>query len=317
MEALAKILIYGDIHLSDRNYGSHKEYPKESLYYFKNITKVAEEIGATHIIGLGDFTYGRFRTLEYRKEVEDELDKQNSLTGGNRYELKGNHDSATYGMTEYEYYLSSKKLKSSINLSIGNLNLMMIDYNKHRTKEHKGLYVDETKTNIVLMHDFFKFSNTNIADYGQAYILDNFEPWYGVDYIIGGHIHNHEIFRGKISKDNKVEKETVVHYLGCPCRPSYREGHMQDTGQYVILTVYEDKVDYDIYEFDLWEIENSFNLGTIEEKVIKRVDVSDIVHQLDTHQRVIGEPEEVINAMIDIDITVKNKAISLLHTAQQ
>lgn len=314
MKELAKILIYGDIHLSDRNYGSHLSYPDESLYYFRNITKVAEEIGATHIIGLGDFTYGRFRTLEFRKEVEEELNKQNKLTNGNRYEIKGNHDSATYGMTEYEYYISCNKIKPAENLQIGNLNLSMVDYSKHRAKT--SLPVDSTKTNIVLMHDFFKFSNTNIADYGQAYILDNFEPWFGVNYIIGGHIHNHEIFEGSIAKDN-IASKTAVHYLGCPCRPSYREGHMQNTGQYVILTVYEDKTEYDIYEFDLWDINKSFNLGLMAEKISKKIDVSDVVKQLDTHQRVIGEPEEVIKAMIDIDTVVKNKAIDLLHSAQQ
>lgn len=309
---LAKILVYGDIHLSDRNYGSHNDYAKESLYYFRNITDTAKELGVTHIIGLGDFTYGRFRTLEYRKAVEDEIDKQNEITNGNRYELKGNHDKATYGMTEYEYYVSSKKLKPPTNISIGNLNLSMISFGEHLDKPI--IPVEENKTNIVLMHDYFKFNSTNIADYGQAHILDDFENWYGVDYIIGGHIHNYELFTGNIAKGSTSYK-TVVNYLGCPSRPAYREGHMQDTGYYAILTVYEDKVDYDIYEFSLWDIDKSFNLSLKADKIRKKVDVSDVVKELDKHRRVIGEPEEVIKAMIDIEDEVKDKAIDLLHRA--
>ena len=88
MEELARILIYGDIHLSSRNYGGHRDYPNESLSYFKDITRYTEELKATHLIGLGDFTFNRFNTLEYREKVERELNKQFELVSGNRYELK-------------------------------------------------------------------------------------------------------------------------------------------------------------------------------------------------------------------------------------
>lgn len=120
---LATILIYGDIHLNSKNYGGHKDYANESLGYFQKITETAQEIGATHIIGLGDFTFSRFHTLEYRSKVEDELEKQYKLTNGNRFELKGNHDVAGYGMTEYEYYVEKGLLRPSTNLQIGNVNI--------------------------------------------------------------------------------------------------------------------------------------------------------------------------------------------------
>lgn len=311
---IAKVLVYGDIHLSSKNYGAHRQYPLESLTYFKNITTTAKECGATHIIGVGDFTYGRFSTLEYREAVEKELVKQNKICNGQRYELKGNHDSATYGMTEYEYYINKLLLRPAANLMLGNLNLSMIDYGKHRKQEI--IPIQNDKTNIVVMHDYFKFSDTSIADYGKALILDSFEPWYGVDYIIGGHIHNHEIFKGKIIKDG-MAYESVVHYLGCPCRPSYRPGHMQDKGQYAIISVYQDgEVEYDIHEFPLWNINESFNLEAKEEKERhaeqKHVDVSDIVRRLDTHKRVVGEPEEIIMAMDTIDLKYRKKAVELL-----
>ena len=113
MEEIGKILIYGDIHLSSKNYGGHRDYARESLEYFKKITEAVEKHNISCLIGTGDFTFGRFHSLEYRKAVEDELEKQFKLTNGNRYELKGNHDSATYGMTEYEYYTYKGLLKKS------------------------------------------------------------------------------------------------------------------------------------------------------------------------------------------------------------
>lgn len=314
----AKILVYGDIHLSSKKYGAHRNYPIESLNYFKNITKTAEEFGATHIIGLGDLTYGRFGTLEYRKAVEDELIKQNEICKGNRFELKGNHDEATYGMTEYEYYIQKGLLKPSNNLEIDKLRLSMIDYGKCENTEI--LPVDSSYTNIILMHDFFKFSNTALADYGKAITLDNFNKWFGVDYIIGGHIHNHEIFDGNIKNlDGTMGKSTTVTYLGCPCRPAYRKGFMQDTGQYAFIETSSDDVKVSIHEFPLIPLEESFNLeekeSTEERLQQKRVDVSDIVHKLDNHKRVIGEPEDVIMAMEDIDIRYRQKAIEFLHNS--
>ena len=46
-----------------------------------------------------------------------------------------------------------------------------------------------------------------------------------------------------------------------------------------------------------------------------RVDITDIVKQLDAHDRNVGNPEDIINAMIGIDDKYKNKAISLLQNA--
>lgn len=74
MGDLSRILVYGDLHLSSKNYGSHNNYPKESLDILRLITDKASEIQATHIVGLGDFAFGRFHTLEYRTAVEAELE---------------------------------------------------------------------------------------------------------------------------------------------------------------------------------------------------------------------------------------------------
>ena len=73
---LAKIGIYGDMHLSSKNYGAHRDYPSESLEYFQAITLKTKELGLTYLIGTGDFTYGRFHSLEYRLAIEKELQEQ-------------------------------------------------------------------------------------------------------------------------------------------------------------------------------------------------------------------------------------------------
>ena len=116
MAELARILIYGDIHLSSKNYGAHKDYPRESLHYFREISRVMKERQATHLIGLGD-SYGRFNTLEYRLAVEKELIEQYNFVKGNRFELKEPWY-AGYGMTEYQYYIEKVYLRGSTNFKV-------------------------------------------------------------------------------------------------------------------------------------------------------------------------------------------------------
>ena len=317
---IAAIGIYGDIHLSSKNYGAHKDYPKESLQYFSEITRVTRENNLTHLIGLGDFSFGRFLQLEYRLEVEKNLEEQYRLTNGNRFELKGNHDSAGYGFTERDYYVEKGLLRPSQNLQIGCLNLSMVDYGEH-TKADVIINDDDTHYNMILAHDFFKFSTTHLPNYGQAIELDNFTKWFGADYIVLGHVHKIMEFEGYIAKDSLVHKATV-NYLGCMTRPSYREGLTDEEGHMLIVKVFDDgTVDASTVVIPLWSIEDSFNLQLKEKEKQKkeekenRVNISDIVKQLDAHDRNVGNPEDIIAAMTDVKDEYKNKAIDLLKQA--
>lgn len=321
MADIARILLYGDIHLSSKNYGSHVDYPKESLAYFRKITEKAEESKATHIIGTGDLTYGRFHTLEYREAVEAEMVKQYELVNGNRFEVKGNHDSATYGMTEYEYYIKKGLIKPSTNLKLGNVNISMVDYGHH----YKTKILDCTKEdeiNVVVAHDFFKFKDTPLPNYGKAIELDYFIDWFGVDYLICGHVHKHEMFDGLVL-NNGNGHAMVVNYIGCMSRPSYREGHTDEIGHMILLTIRDNgEMQYDILDIPLWDLADSFNIAKkVAEKNKKidkeqRVDISDIVEQLNSHERAVGNTEDIIASIQGVDERYKKKAIELLKEGQ-
>ena len=320
MAELARVLIYGDLHLSSKNYGAHNNYPEDSLNALKLVTKYAKEYNATHIIGLGDFTFGRFHTLEYRAKVEEELKAQYDICNGKRYELKGNHDSAGYGMTEYDYYVLKGLLKPSVNFSIGTANFTLVDSGEY-AKVIPNIKGNE-EVNFILMHDYFKFSDTNVPDYGKAIDLDHFLNWYGADHIIGGHIHNSEFFEGLMLKT--VDGQTYGHrctvdYLGSMSRPAYREGHTDEEGHILILTIYDNgEYKYDRLDIELPAIAEVFNLAAKEAEKEKkeakenRVDISDIVHRLAEHERSIGNPEDIISALEGIDEKYKAKAIELL-----
>lgn len=317
---IARVGVYGDIHLSSKNYGAHRDYPSESLKYFRSITEITQNKQLTHLIGCGDFSFGRFHSKEYILEVEKELQKQFELVHGNRYELKGNHDEAGYGMTERDFYISKGLLKESTNLTIGNVNITMVDYGKH-TEIQPNIIDNESSFNIMIVHDFFKFKDTQVANFGKAIELDSLTNWFGLDYMVCGHVHKIMEFTGNIIKDNMVHQLTVK-YLGCMCRPAYREGYIDNHGEVLIFTIFDDgTLDVSIENVELLSIEESFNLEEKQKKAAKkeekaqRVDITDVVKQLDTHDRNVGNPEDIINNMTDVDKKYKNKAIQLLKMA--
>lgn len=317
---IAKIGIYGDMHLSSKNYGAHRDYPSESLEYFQAITLKTKELGLTYLIGTGDFTYGRFHSLEYRLAIEKELQEQYKLVNGNRYELRGNHDEAGYGLTERDYYVSKGLLKPSCNINIGNCHITMVDYGK--TEDTVPNIVDnESSINIMIAHDYYKFENTKLPNYGKAFDIDNYEKWFGLDYLACGHIHKDMEFDGNIIKGD-LAHQVHVNYLGCMMRPSYHANDMDDKGKILVITIFDDgNIDTDNVYIPLWSLDKSFNLeakakqAEKKEEKISRVDISDIVRQLDTHDRNVGSPEDIISSMTDIDEKYKNKAIDLLKNA--
>lgn len=317
---VAKVGVYGDIHLSSKNYGAHRNYPAESLYCFQKITEYTEKHKLTHLIGCGDFSFGRFHTLEYRQLIEKELEKQYKLVNGNRFELFGNHDEAGYGITERDFYISRGLLKPSTNLTLGKLNITMVDYGKHN--ETPANILDSGDCfNIAIAHDFYCFNNTNIANFGKAIMLDTFEPWFGLDYLVCGHVHKIIDFSGHIIK-GELAHELKVQYLGSMPRPSYREGYVDEVGKFLVITIFDDgTLDINLDDVELWPIAESFNLekkAKEKEKQVEkteRVDISEVVKQLDSHDRNVGNPEDIIKSLEGIDEKYKNKAVELLKAA--
>ena len=327
MGLIAKFGITGDPHLDSKDYGGHTAYSEESLEYFKNITKIIEEQGITHYIDTGDFANRRFTNFEYSLAIEKELDKQNRLTDGNRYSIKGNHDEATSGMTQYEYFIERGLLKPARNFVFDNTTITMLPYRKTKpyTKDEMVIINDGLHKNIVIAHQYFKFENTKLPKFGEAIILDNYEQFYGTDYLVCGHIHHILGFEGFIGNELGQTHNCIVHYLGCMMRPAYREDHMDDKGQMAIISIYDDKpCTYDILEIPLWSLEKSFNLEKIVEKKEKeqakkeRIDISDVVAELSSYDSSnIGSPEDIITSKENIDEKYKQAALAYLRKAME
>lgn len=316
---LARVMFTGDPHLSDRNYGGHVDYPGESLYYETELSSIAKERGVTHYVCLGDFSFGRFHSLEFRDKVDKLIEERTKMCSF--YMVKGNHDKMSSGMSEYEYYLKkgmfndgSEALNIGIGLPGGGLHVEFKNYND--VSEYHGI---EGAVNILATHGLFVFKGSTLPNYGTAQAeLDDFTPWASVDMIISGHIHNEHFIKGKL-----CGKEVGVHYLPCLSRPAYIKGGMADIGHVDIVTVEDDgSVNIESVEIPLLPVEQCFNLEAInaqkehKEKVERqKIDISDIVQKMAGREMNFGDPVQKVEAMDNIDLDVKKRAIELLKEA--
>lgn len=310
---MRKMIVYSDPHLSSNKHGSHRDYPNESLECFKKMVDIVEEVKPNIVVGLGDLTFGRFNSIEYRLKVEEQLRRISDTC--THVMLKGNHDERTDGMTEYDYYLIRKAFLPAQEVDINGYKIQMFNWGEEISIKDG--------TSIVMLHDYVRYTDTRLPMYGNKYInLDNLYIPDSLEYIIGGHIHGQHIF-GRGQFNNKP----IVHYMGCNARPNYIHGNMQEKGQVVLVTFekkeYGDddtKITYEIIDIPLPSLDESFNLEEIASKdsakleKVNRVDLSGIVEELNNHERVSGDPELVIDEL-NVDAKYKEKAKSYLKKA--
>lgn len=316
-------MIAGDLHLSSKNYGNHVNYARETLDILRKITTIAQENEVTHIIGLGDFTMAQIESLRYRAFTEDELAKQNELTNGNRYELRGNHDFSSQHMTDYEYYKDCRGMfKCPEYVDIGNTRFHLVSYGEESRKLEIG-----NEYNIVCAHNYLRFENTNMADfYGNVYIkLDDKYRWYGIDSIFCGHIHEEHQFTGMMYKDEEhtESKEVAVYYPGCPSRPAYKNG-LDKYGHVAIVSVGDDASPaIEILDFELLPIGMAFasteetmrDVVEVMKKKDEVINIEDITENLCKYNNKFGDIESEIDALDMFSVEAREKAKTLYRQA--
>ena len=315
---LAAIMVVGDTHFKCDNYGGHVNYGKEVLYYERKLNEIAREKHVTHYISTGDLTYGKFNKLEYRQMVDCIFDERNTIVGGNFYMVKGNHDKASYGKTEYEYYLEKNTFKGSCSLDIGierqygGLHIQMNDFG-----DMSEFNAVNGAVNILITHGYFTFKNAELPYYGKSEcLLDTYSPWIGADLILAGHIHEEHLIRGKI-----MGKEIGVHYLPCLSRPALHANIMTESGNVDIIYVdTEGNVTIEMVPVELLPVEQCFRLEALKRNAQEdandlkydKIDFSDIVKRLAGYEKAFGDPIERVRALENVPDVCKERAIDWL-----
>jgi predicted phosphodiesterase len=317
---MAKILIVGDLHLSSSNRGRHHNYPEYSLGILKDITRICKESSITHLIDLGDLTYGNFR-LGYRRRVEEVFNEQYNLVNGNRYTLYGNHDVDSSGISEHDYYTHDRgllKLADEIDPA-PNLRFHFVPEGEANTRE---LSILDGAINIVLGHDYFVFANSKMPNYGDVRLIEQMPQWYGTDMAILGHIHEHHELVGEILNTDGESKAYKVLYPGAPGITTFKKGMVSDVSRYILIDTGEGVLPEQV-SIQVLEVPRALHEDVFKEPkaVLENVEktehnIKDILHTMDSKEIVGSDIRElVLKASVADDI--KARAIEILDMAHK
>ena len=316
---MAKILISGDLHLSSSNRGRHHDYPNYTLGILRDITTLCKEHDVTHLIDLGDFTYGNFR-LSYRQRVEQILEEQFALVNGERYTLYGNHDVDASGISEHDYYTKYRGLLKVVDRldPAENLRLHFVPEGQAKKKQ---LEIQEDAINIVLGHDYFIFTNSQMPNYGDVNLVEQMHHWYGTDMAILGHIHEHHELEGEIVSAEGERKLYKVLYPGAPGITTFKKNMVDSKSRYVLIDTGEgndpNEVTITILEVARAPHEDVFKEAKAILETAERTEynIRDILQDIDSKEIVGSDVRELVLAA-EVDDQVKNRAIELLDLAR-
>ncbi len=267
-----KILIIGDLHISDRFSGRHKDYLENCFDCLDMIEKSIVDNKITHLICLGDWIGIGLaeKNLKERRSLLrliQVLQKWNKLLNGNVYSLKGNHDIGK-NMTDYDFFITMGLLKNVNQLDVGTCRFHMFNYGE----ETRPIVVDNSKYNVGCFHTNLLIEGlTTWYRGGVGVELSSLKNLYGMSMAIAGHIHNPSL---RLVSTSIGDSDISLFYPGCPTRPRL-EPNMWDKCYGVVFSTDELDTQMDVITYDLKPLEEVFT--TLEEDPSKDEDDEETV----------------------------------------
>ena len=260
---MSKILIIGDLHISDRFSGRHLDYLENCFECLEMITQSIKDKGITHLICLGDWIGQGQAEKNLNKRpillrLMQVLQEWNELTNNNVYSLKGNHDIGR-GMTDYDFLVGAKLLKHAETLDIQSCRFHLFDYGS----EDRMITIDEDKSNIGCFHTNLLIEGlTSWYQAGVGRELSTLHNLSGIEYAIAGHIHNPS---PRVVSTSILGNDINLFYPGCITRPKY-EPNLWDHVFGVIVTTTDNGTALDFIKYDLKPFKEIFKEEIAEEE---------------------------------------------------
>lgn len=214
-----RALIIGDLHIFDKYSGRHVDYFGDCCWFLEYITEEMKKNVITDLFLTGDVVG---RTVEKNLQSRESLmyfmkvlQIWNDMTNGNVYSNRGNHDIGVK-LTDFEMFVTLGLLKTADFVDVESTRFHLIDYGEH----NRELSVDENKYNVAIMHTNLQIEGiTNWFERGKDGVeLSTLENLYGVDLVIGGHIHNPSL---RLVSTSIRDREVALFYPGNGTRPRY------------------------------------------------------------------------------------------------
>ncbi len=265
----SRVLIIGDIHLSDRYTGRHIDYLANCFECLDMITEQLKEKKITHLFCLGDWVGIGLAEKNLRKRetllaAMKVLQEWNTLTNGNVYSLRGNHDIGS-SLTDYDLFLQLGLLKSRKQLDIGSTRFHFFDYGE----EKRIVNIAEDKYNIGLFHENLLIEGlTTWYRGGVGVELSTLDNLYGISMAVAGHIHNPS---PKMVSTSIKDSDITLFYPGCMTRPKFEQNLW--TEAYAMYYKIDDMATIaDVVKFQLKPIEETFTKVIDDKKDDENID---------------------------------------------
>ena len=263
-----KIGFIGDLHISDRVTGRHKDYYGVCIEILDKIQEAIVSEQLTHLILCGDI-FGThehtLKTMEARAHIFERFALWNTYLNGNLYSIRGNHDSGAK-TTDFDVLAAAQLIKvpnaeGYMNLDIGGYRVHMLDYGH----DNAEIQLADDRSNIAVMHSYLSIpGKIDLMNIKQVVNLSSLVNLKGCDLVIGGHYHSPSKYQQTMIEDKPIS----LVYLGCPTRPSASENY---TETYMLVATSEE----DGGNYSLRESMVSFKLCPLEEllKPVKEKDI--------------------------------------------
>lgn len=211
------LLCIGDLHISDKPSGKHRDYFGSCTDILSNITDTIRERKVTHLVLTGDLigrtTEKNFQTREALVYFMKVLQLWNDLTNGNVFSLIGNHDMSEV-TPDFEHLALLGYIKVIDSLEFDVLKCHMFNYGDHT----RQIQVNPNKYNVAFMHTELHVEGATgwFFRSQEGVELSDLENLYGVAMVIAGHIHNPSV---RVLETSIRDKSIKLFYPGNPTRP--------------------------------------------------------------------------------------------------
>lgn len=251
----SRVLIIGDLHISDRYTGKHKNYLENCFEVLDMITESMKERKITHLIILGDWVGIGLREKNLRKRetllrLMRVVMEWNNITNNNVYSLRGNHDIG-HKLTDFDLLLELGLIKNVNQLDVQVARFHMFNYGE----ETRKIDVDDNMYNIGLFHaNLLIEGKTTWYRGGEGIELSTLDNLYGIDFAIAGHIHNPSL---RIVSTSIRDRDITLFYPGNLTRPRF-EPNLWEKGYGVVFIINDMNAVADMITYDLKPIDEVF-----------------------------------------------------------
>ena len=288
-----KILIFGDLHLSCSYEGQHKNYLLDCYTNMDRILEIVEEEKPKAVIFCGDLVGVKETNIKDRQflmRVMMFFGQLNSITKGNVFSVKGNHDISDF--SDFDFLLGMGYIKNPRYVDYYGADGIEIRFHfVNYGSERKKLQLC-SESNVVLGHaDYYIEGVSNWYSARSGIELSQLSNFCGVDMVISGHIHqpSDEILHTTLKDGSSIG----LFYPGSPSRTAERF----DDCMYMLFE-YDTELKSTGYDAKLFGLKPADEVFYSKEEFIDNEDNSERQQRLERSQALTDIVKEIIDSRL-------------------